>query len=441
MLEVSSIVTKSILSISLSLLSFLCFAQTPSWTPVAASGQAQERHENGLVQVGNKLILLGGRGQKTVDILDLTTQKWTQGAQPPVEIHHFQAIQLDGFVYILGGLTGPWPNETPLSHILIYDPVEDFWAIGPKIPQNRQRGAAGAVVYNNKIFLINGIINGHSSGWVNWFDQYDPYSDSWTQLPNSPHPRDHFHAVIMEDKLFVAGGRRSGSVENQGFAGTVGPTDIYDFSTGKWETKADIPTPRAGTAAALYNGQPVILGGESNTQEPAHSEVEFFDLTSGTWKSLPDMSSGRHGTQAVFHNNDIIIGAGSANRGGGPELNEFEILSQGAASSFERTPIERGELSVSTSELVLQRKGSSQEIVIKNQNGNQAMLITYLQLDTTGDFEIKNPKETPFLLAPNASFSLEVTAKKTKNNSDATLMIKTIGKSAPLEIKVTGAKN
>lgn len=426
------------LSISLSLLSFLCLAQAPSWTPLSAVGQVQERHENGLIEVGNKLILLGGRGQKTIDILDLTQNKWTQGAQPPVEIHHFQAIQLDGLVYILGALTGPWPNETPLSHILIYDPLEDFWAIGPKIPQERQRGAAGTVVYNNKIFLVNGIINGHSSGWVNWFDQYDPYTDSWTQLPDSPNSRDHFHAVMVEDKLFVAGGRKSGSVENQGFAGTVSPTDIYDFNTGQWQTTANIPTPRAGTAAALYNGQPVILGGESNTQEPAHSQVELFDLASGTWKSLPDMSSPRHGTQAVFFNNNIIIGAGSGNRGGGPELDEFEILSQGPTTSLERTPIRKGELTASDSEVVLENKDSWQEIVIKNQNGNQAMLITYVQLDATQEFEIRNPKETPFLLAPDSSFSLEITAKKEKSNKDAKLLVKTIGSSAPLQITVKG---
>lgn len=435
-----SIVTKSFLSISLSLLSLLCFAQTPSWTPITASGQAQERHENGLVQVGNKLILLGGRGQKTVDIFDLTHQNWTQGAQPPVEIHHFQAVQLDGLIYILGGLTGPWPNETPLNHILIYDPLEDFWAIGPKIPQDRQRGAAGAVVYNNKIFLINGIINGHSSGWVNWFDQYDPYSDTWKQLPQAPHSRDHFHAVVVEDKLFVAGGRRSGSIENQGFAGTVGPTDIYDFSTGKWETKAEIPTPRAGTAAAIYNGQPVILGGESNSQEPAHNEVELFDLTSGTWKSLPNMNTGRHGTQAVFHNNNIIIGAGSANRGGGPELKKFEIFSEGPASSFEQAPIKKGELSASPSEIALTSKGSSQEIEISNLKGNQAMLITYLQLDSAEDFEIQSPRETPFLLPPNGTFSLEVKSK-TNGQANAKLMIKSIGRSAPLEIQVKSTKN
>ena len=170
---------KQALTLCLCYLSLFGFGQTPSWTPLAAEGEPQERHENALVLAGGKIILLGGRGLKKLDILDLSEGKWTQGAQPPVEIHHFQAVQLDGLVYVMGALTGSWPNETPLGHILIYDPLEDVWAIGPKIPRERQRGAAGVVVHNNRIYMVNGIINGHSSGWVNWFDEYDPYTDTW----------------------------------------------------------------------------------------------------------------------------------------------------------------------------------------------------------------------------------------------------------------------
>src|SRR5690606_8055534 len=120
-----------------------------------------------------------------------------------------------------------------------------------------------------KIYLINGIINGHTSGWVNWLDEYDPYSNTWKKLPNSPVARDHFQAAVMGDRLYVAGGRRSGSAET-GFSGTVKQTDVYDFNTRKWEVLADIPTPRAGTSAVNFKNKYIVIGGESDTQEVAH---------------------------------------------------------------------------------------------------------------------------------------------------------------------------
>jgi N-acetylneuraminic acid mutarotase len=232
------------------LVSTSTFSQELNWHSLEAEGEPLARHENALIAAGGKLILIGGRGEKPLDIYDPAAKTWSKGATPPFEIHHMQAVTLDGLIYILGAFTGSWPNETPLSHVLIYEVATDTWIIGPEIPENRRRGAAGVVVYKNKVYLVNGIINGHSSGWVNWLDEYDPYTGSWKTLASSPQARDHFQAAVIEDKLYVAGGRRSGSTES-GFGGTVAATNVYDFKTNSWEVVKDIPTPRAGTAATV----------------------------------------------------------------------------------------------------------------------------------------------------------------------------------------------
>lgn len=65
-----------------------------------------------------------------------------------------QAVSLDGLVYVLGGFTGSWPYETPLSHVLIYDITENSWTIGNEIPEDRRRGAAGVVVNDEKYILL-----------------------------------------------------------------------------------------------------------------------------------------------------------------------------------------------------------------------------------------------------------------------------------------------
>ncbi|MBI6115850.1 Kelch repeat-containing protein [Salegentibacter maritimus] len=391
------------------LLSLFCFSvislYSQSWKKLPTNANAHKRHENAFVQTGKHFILIGGRGNKAIDVYNSENQTWKKAAQPPIEMHHMQAVDVDGLVYILGAFTGSWPNEKPIPNIYIYDPLEDLWIKGPEIPKERRRGSAGVAVKDKKIYLINGITNGHTSGWVNWFDEYDLYKNQWNRLPDSPNERDHFQAAIIDNMLFVAGGRKSGSVAGNGFAGTVKPTDIYDFSTKKWTSTTPIPTPRAGTSIGVIDNKPVIIGGESDTQETAHTEAEVFNLSKASWSSLPHLNEGRHGTQAISLNQQIIIGAGSGSRGGGPELNSFEIFSSDNKLNFSTQAILAGNLKASDLELDFSKE-KTKSLQISNKGGNQAIVITEIKISDS--FKILNPKKLPFVLAPRSTFELKI---------------------------------
>ncbi|REL33553.1 hypothetical protein DYD21_09060 [Rhodohalobacter sp. SW132] len=431
----------SLLFLVLALLPLQTVGQTYNWHSLESEGNATERHENALVRAGNKFILLGGRGMKPIDIYDTQTQEWTEGAQPPFEIHHIQAVELEGLVYVVGAMSGGWPYETSLSHILIYDPVLDKWAIGPEIPEDRRRGAAGTVVYDGKIYVVCGIINGHTSGWVSWLDEFDPKTNEWRTLPNAPRSRDHLHAAVVDDKLVVAGGRRSG-YGGGGFETTVAQTNVFDFDTMEWtelpSPEGDIPTQRAGIAATVHQGNVAIIGGESGSQETAHSEVEMLVLSTGSWESLPSLNRGRHGTQAILFDDMIVVGAGSGNRGGGPELNSFEIFSSEENPEFPDTPLTKAELTTSTEEIIFTDDDSSdKEVILSSQNGNQASLIQYIQLDNTSDFALNLPIEFPFVLAPGQEIPIEISRISTETgNPQATLFIKPLGNTEPISVSI-----
>ncbi|NBC03825.1 MAG: hypothetical protein GVY20_09000 [Bacteroidetes bacterium] len=435
-----SIITLLIFAI-LIFLPIQSIAQSYNWYTLEAEGNATERHENALVKAGNKFILLGGRGLKPIDIYDTQTNEWTEGAQPPFEIHHIQAVELDGLVYVVGAMTGGWPYETPLSHILIYDPVLDKWGTGPEIPENRRRGAAGTVVYDDKIYVACGIINGHTSGWVSWLDEFDPKTNLWRELPNAPRSRDHLHAAVVDDKLVVAGGRRSG-YGGGGFETTISETNIYDFITGEWtelpSPDGDIPTERAGIAAAVHQNNVVIIGGESGSQQTAHNEVESLDLSTGTWESLPSLKRGRHGTQAINVGDMLVVGAGSGDRGGGPELTSFEVFSNVENPEFPNNPLTKAELTVSSESISFSRDDrGGKEVILSSQNGNQASLISYIQIDNTTDFELDLPMKTPFILAPGQKIPIDVTwIGNRSGDSEATLFIKPLGDAEPLSVEV-----
>ncbi|MDY0960662.1 FG-GAP-like repeat-containing protein [Massilia sp. CFBP9026] len=305
-------------------------ATAPQWRQQTDVSRPTARHENGFAAVAGRLILLGGRGERPLEIYDQASGRWTKGEAPPFEIHHLQGVEFEGKLVVLGALTGKFPEESPVPHVLIYDPAADRWSKGPGIPPHRRRGASGVAVHDGIIYLVGGNRRGHMSGYVAWFDAFDPATGRWIELPDAPHARDHFHAAVIDGKLYAAGGRRSAHDLGNTLAQTVGEVDVYDFKTKRWSTlPAPLPTQRAGTASAVIDGKLAVMGGESMKHEHAHREVEAWDPKTARWHTLPAMPVGRHGTQAATLDGKVYIAAGSGNRGGGPELDDLWRIEPG----------------------------------------------------------------------------------------------------------------
>jgi len=254
-----------------------------------SNGEPQARHEADYVRIGNLFYLVGGRGERALNIYNPATDTWTAGATPPVEFHHFQAVAVEGELWIAGAFIGNFPQETPLDHILIYNPVTNSWREGPSIP--RPRGGGGVVFYNRKLYLICGITNGHIGGHVAWLDQYDLDTGEWTTLPDAPQARDHFRSVLIDDVIWNAAGRRTASQSSVGsFGNTV-------------------------------------------TQTEAHNEVEVLDPQTEQWSTLPPLLQGRHGSGVIQYEGDLYIASGNATRGGGNEITSQEKYNTAATHS------------------------------------------------------------------------------------------------------------
>lgn len=303
-------------------------AQDAQWSlQKPTSGQPTARHESAAAVVDGKLYLIGGRGDRPLDILDVASGQWRTGTKAPVEINHIQAVVFDKRIYVIGALNGKFPQENVVPHVLIYDPAADRWTQGAPLPAGRHRGAAGLVVHDGQFYLIGGNRLGHNGGYVPWLDRFDPKTGTWVALADAPRPRDHFHAVVLDGKIYAAGGRRSGD-KGQALEVTIPEMDIYDIAAKTWTTaKAPIPTQRAGVSVFAVGKRVVVIGGESGRQVAAHAEVEAYDPATGNWTTLPALPVGRHGMQAVQIGDRIHVLVGSGNRGGGPELNDHWVIS------------------------------------------------------------------------------------------------------------------
>ncbi|MFK7737259.1 MAG: kelch repeat-containing protein [Pirellulaceae bacterium] len=299
------------------------------WGYIPTVGLPTPRHEASFVAVDGKFYLVGGRRINPVDLFDPVAREWTARSKTPMEMHHFQAVAIDDAIYIVGAMTGPYPNETPLEKIVVYHPAKDRFDFIHGIPEDRRRGAAGAAVYKNKIYVVGGITNGHQDGTVAWLDCYDPKTGDWKRLADAPHARDHFQAVVIGDRLYAAAGRRTSNVTKQTFQLTIPEVDVFDFKSQTWlppQTIPNLPTPRAGNMAVAVGDKLVIGGGESGEQIAAHNEVDVFDTANNKWISAPKLQTGRHGSGFALAGSLLYTASGCAKRGGEPEQTSIEAV-------------------------------------------------------------------------------------------------------------------
>lgn len=309
-----------------------CTSVTPNnwqWETITTEGKPTARHEAGMVDYKDKLYLMGGRRINPTSVFDPHTNTWTEKSATPIELHHFQPVVFKDAIYLIGAMTGTWPNETPVARVIIYYPERDEYVYGDSIPKHRRRGGAGAVVYNNKIYLIGGITHGHMKGYKPWFDEYNPETGEWKTLADAPNARDHFQAVVVDNKLYAFAGRTTSKISDQDMTLTVSHGNVYNFKTQKWEAVTNnlaIPTMRAGNFAFAWNNSIIIGGGETAEQVDAHNEVEAYNSNTKLWSKWPSLTQGRHGTGFAVIGNYVYTASGCGKHGGEPELTTIERL-------------------------------------------------------------------------------------------------------------------
>ncbi len=385
-----------------------------SCNPLGSAGSCAEgRHEASYVQVGDKFVLLGGREHGSrVNIYDPTTGIWTAGSGPGFDIHHFQAVENEGLIYMFSAFNGSYPNEVALSNVWIYDISSDQWIEGPPMPAGRARGSAGVVVHNNKFYVVAGIVNGHVNGWVPWTDVFDPATNSWTTLADAPRSRDHFHAALLNGKIYCTAGRRTGN--GSVFLDTEANVDVYDIATNTWSTLPNqIPTERAGAGVAVIGDDILVIGGEREAGS-AKDETEALNTVTGNWRTLTPLNDGRHGTQAITNNGGVYVVAGSPNRGGGQQASH-EVFFFGASQSPILNPIIPGTLVASKNLLKFPVTNAGDSTVrvltFTNTGGNQAILLDNIQLDVGTGLTVVPEFTLPYHLSPGQSFDLTITYK------------------------------
>lgn len=277
--------------------------------------------EIAVAELNGKVYVIGGYPSTrlvvdAVQVYDLASNTWQLTTPLPMPLHHTVAAGVNGKLYVIGGeLPAPngtastVPGESPYTDVVLeYTPATATWT--RKAPMPTARSAGAPVVLDGKIYVAGGRPPRGAD-----FAVYDPALDRWTTLPNLPTQRNHLAAGVIGGKIYVAGGRFGGGVGSE----MTGILEVFDPKTGAWQTKAPMPTVRAGVNGIAVRGCLYVFGGEGNDAHPQgiFGEVEAYDPRSDTWTQLAPIPTPVHGvTGAVYFNNWVHLVGGGIARGG-----------------------------------------------------------------------------------------------------------------------------
>src|SRR5207247_1899876 len=127
----------------------------------------------------------------------------------------------------------------------IYDIATDTWTTGTPMPGVISFAAGGYVPGNGKIYIVSGYNTGtvDSAQPNTW--EYDPVTDTWNDLTATvpfPHPAGGFAFGVINDKLYISGGRDAANAD-------INFTWEFDPAISAYTAKADMP-----------GGQPNVRG-------------------------------------------------------------------------------------------------------------------------------------------------------------------------------------
>ncbi|HTS18603.1 MAG TPA: putative Ig domain-containing protein [Verrucomicrobiae bacterium] len=203
------------------------------------------------------------------------------------------------------------------------------WEEATSNAQWSARSRFGAVVFNNRMWVLGGNSGGNGSNDV-WSSSD---GTNWTKAtPAAPwHARSYQAAVVFNGRMWVLGGGPGTGEEGNYY------NDVWSSSDGTNWTQATSAAPWSGRSAfgsVVFNNQMWVLGGTGNSASYLHDVWSSSNGTNWTQVTLSAPWSARYRLAAVVFNNRMWVLGG----GNGSYLNDVWSTPDGT-NWTEATPV------------------------------------------------------------------------------------------------------
>ena len=192
---------------------------------------------------------------------------------------------LDGTLFVIAGFDA---SGRDTNTVFTYN---GSWSLGPPLPEALDHPAAAVLL--GRLYVAGGFSSGRARATVYRFAQ-----DHWEQIAAFHHPRAAFALITLGGRLYALGGRNSAMT-------SVATPEVYDPALGTWSELPALPTPRHHVAGFVYHEMACVAGGKF----PYTARVDCIDPTSLTWTRLPDLPQVTSGAGvAMFDGHPVVVG-------------------------------------------------------------------------------------------------------------------------------------
>lgn len=187
----------------------------------------------------------------------------------------------------------------------LYDTQTDTWSIGARAPQP-PRSEPAAAVHGASMYVLGG----RRANVLGAFDRYSVKADGWTSLPDLPTPRAGLAAAVVDRAIYAIGGRvQPAGPCSQEAGGQLSTVERFDLTTETWTTVASLPRARSDLAAVALGGRIYVFGGCRVTPEGTRflDRVDVYDPSTDSWSNAPaDMPTPRAAMYSVAERAGIV---------------------------------------------------------------------------------------------------------------------------------------
>ena len=223
----------------------------------------------------------------------------------------FGATTSDGWIYVIGGYTGP-PHDYYMEEqqrdfyrINLHDRSHVEW-----LPNEHRIQSCTLEAHDGSIYRIGGMVALNRRDEDQALDSLDavwkfnPQYKTWSVANHLPEPRSSHDSAVTDSKIVVVGGwRMDGLTGERAWHDDVLVMDMDDPDAG-WKS---IPAPfeRRALATTTLGNDVVVIGGIGSDRSMSQS-VDILDLDTGEWTNGPEYPGVAFGLAAETMNDRVM---------------------------------------------------------------------------------------------------------------------------------------
>jgi N-acetylneuraminic acid mutarotase len=216
---------------------------------------------------------------------------------------HTATLLPNGDVLVTGGL-GVNGIYSPLASAELFNPAKGKWTVTGSMSVGRAFFTATSLP-NGEVLVTGG--TGYTAYCFATAELYNPSTGQWKTTGSMTQPRCYHTATLLPTGEVVVAGGADSAVNTPN---TMASAELYNPSTGIWQTTGSLNVSRASQVALLESGQAFVAGGynTSNTTTTGLTSVELYEPSTGKWTLTASMTALFGPTTPVLlTNNDVLI--------------------------------------------------------------------------------------------------------------------------------------